>query len=199
VIKKRRHQKSVRWRVGCRESLQQLLILKRRRHPFDQHQRSELCTSFPATALTARDFCLNRPLQTKGDVHEQCELVIMEKIETRGLSPSQHIDDRSEEATSTIELSGVIKWFNVAKGYGFIVPDNGMSDVFLGMTCLRRGGFGVAQEGTRLSSKRCGDRTVCRLSASSPWTNCLRHAPCRYPLRRATAAFGAAPGWSRQG
>jgi CspA family cold shock protein len=49
-----------------------------------------------------------------------------------------------------IELSGVIKWFNAAKGYGFIVPDNGMSDVFLGRTCLRRDGFGIAQEGTRV-------------------------------------------------
>jgi CspA family cold shock protein len=74
----------------------------------------------------------------------------MDKIETKGLPPDPHIDDRSEAAASVIELSGVIKWFNAAKGYGFIVPDNGMSDVFLGRTCLRRDGFEVAQEGTRV-------------------------------------------------
>ena len=33
-----------------------------------------------------------------------------------------------------IEVAGVIKWFDVAKGYGFIVPDNGMADVLLHVT-----------------------------------------------------------------
>jgi cold shock protein len=49
-----------------------------------------------------------------------------------------------------IEISGAIKWFDVAKGYGFIVPDNGMPDVLLHATCLRRDGFQVAYEGARV-------------------------------------------------
>jgi CspA family cold shock protein len=49
-----------------------------------------------------------------------------------------------------IEIAGAIKWFDAAKGYGFIVPDNGMPDVLLHVTCLRRDGFETAQEGARI-------------------------------------------------
>ena len=49
-----------------------------------------------------------------------------------------------------IEVAGVIKWFDVAKGYGFIVPDNGMADVLLHVTCLRRDGYQTAYEGARV-------------------------------------------------
>src|SRR5260370_27764144 len=52
-----------------------------------------------------------------------------------------------EEAASVIELSGSIKWFDVSKGYGFIIPDNGMPDVLLHVTVLRRDGYQVAYEG----------------------------------------------------
>jgi CspA family cold shock protein len=55
-----------------------------------------------------------------------------------------------DEATSVIELSGVIKWFDVSKGYGFIVPDNGMPDILLHVTCLRRDGYQAAHEGARV-------------------------------------------------
>jgi CspA family cold shock protein len=55
-----------------------------------------------------------------------------------------------EEAASVIELSGSIKWFDVSKGYGFIIPDNGMPDVLLHVTVLRRDGYQVAYEGARV-------------------------------------------------
>jgi cold shock protein len=55
-----------------------------------------------------------------------------------------------DEAASVIELSGVIKWFDVSKGFGFIVPDNGMADILLHVTCLRRDGYQVAYEGARV-------------------------------------------------
>ncbi|HEY0567995.1 MAG TPA: cold-shock protein [Xanthobacteraceae bacterium] len=60
---------------------------------------------------------------------------------------SEHADEAAE---SIIELSGVIKWFDVSKGYGFIVPDNGMPDILLHVTCLRRDGFHTAHEGARI-------------------------------------------------
>ncbi len=55
-----------------------------------------------------------------------------------------------DEAQSVVEISGVIKWFDVAKGFGFIVPDNGQPDVLLHVTCLRRDGFQTAYEGARI-------------------------------------------------
>jgi cold shock protein len=60
------------------------------------------------------------------------------------------VDLGSESAANVIEMSGVIKWFDVAKGYGFIVPDNGRADVLLHVTCLRRDGFQTAYEGARV-------------------------------------------------
>ncbi len=48
------------------------------------------------------------------------------------------------------EVSGAIKWFDVAKGYGFIVPDDGGPDVLLHVTCMRRDGFQTAVEGARI-------------------------------------------------
>jgi len=55
-----------------------------------------------------------------------------------------------DTATDLVELTGVIKWFDVSKGFGFIVPDNGMPDVLLHVTCLRRDGFQTAYEGARV-------------------------------------------------
>jgi cold shock protein len=65
-----------------------------------------------------------------------------------GLRPD--VDLVNEAAAQVIEISGVIKWFDVAKGFGFIVPDNGMADVLLHVTCLRRDGFQTAYEGARV-------------------------------------------------
>ncbi len=48
------------------------------------------------------------------------------------------------------EVAGAIKWFDVAKGYGFIVPDGGGPDVLLHVTVLRRDGFQSAPEGARI-------------------------------------------------
>src|SRR5215468_4735680 len=67
-----------------------------------------------------------------------------------GIDTDRVIGDIGDEVASVIELSGVIKWFDVSKGYGFIVPDNGLPDILLHVTCLRRDGFQVAYEGARV-------------------------------------------------
>src|ERR1700743_1529905 len=53
-------------------------------------------------------------------------------------------------AANLVEISGVIKWFDASKGYGFIVPDNGAADVLLHVTVLRRDGYQTAYEGARV-------------------------------------------------
>nr|WP_245303906.1 cold-shock protein [Pseudorhodoplanes sinuspersici] len=55
-----------------------------------------------------------------------------------------------ETATDLIEISGTIKWFDVSKGFGFIVPDDGSADVLIHVTCLRRDGYQTAYEGARV-------------------------------------------------
>src|SRR6478752_1122768 len=54
------------------------------------------------------------------------------------------------ETANLVEMSGVIKWFDASKGYGFIVPDDGSTDVLLHVTVLRRDGFQTAYEGARI-------------------------------------------------
>lgn len=53
-------------------------------------------------------------------------------------------------SVDVIEVTGTIKWFDAGKGFGFIVPDNGMADVLLHVTCLRRDGYQTAYEGARI-------------------------------------------------
>jgi cold shock protein len=59
-------------------------------------------------------------------------------------------EELAGEPVELIEITGVVKWFDVAKGFGFIVPDNGMQDVLLHVTCLRRDGYQTILEGTRI-------------------------------------------------
>lgn len=60
-------------------------------------------------------------------------------------------DDVSLDASEdVIEVAGAIKWFDVSKGYGFIVPDDDMQDILLHVTCLRRDGYQTAHEGARI-------------------------------------------------
>jgi len=49
-----------------------------------------------------------------------------------------------------IEVAGAIKWFDISKGFGFIVPDDGEADVLLHVTCLRQDGYQTALEGARI-------------------------------------------------
>ncbi len=59
--------------------------------------------------------------------------------------------DVSQELPIDVKVvAGSIKWFDVSKGYGFIVPDDGTKDILLHVTTLRRDGFLTALEGARV-------------------------------------------------
>lgn len=49
------------------------------------------------------------------------------------------------------EVTGLIKWFDLAKGYGFIKPSSGpQGDILLHQTCVRQSGFKNAYEGAKV-------------------------------------------------
>jgi CspA family cold shock protein len=45
---------------------------------------------------------------------------------------------------------GTVKWFNDAKGYGFITPDGGGKDIFVHHTSIEMQGFRTLAEGERV-------------------------------------------------
>ncbi len=46
---------------------------------------------------------------------------------------------------------GIVKWFNPTKGYGFIQPEAGGSDVFVHVSAVERAEMSSLQEGQRIS------------------------------------------------
>src|SRR5215813_12804359 len=85
-----------------------------------------------------------------------------------GKEPSRLPGDahRDEEITPEVfEVSGSVKWFDPSKGYGFVVPDENLPDVLLHVSCLRRGGFQTACEGSRV---------VCEVAKSSKGLQAVR-------------------------
>ena len=54
-----------------------------------------------------------------------------------------------------LRISGFVKWFDVGRGYGFVIPDNGLPDVLLHLSCLKRDGFAAPARG-HAGRLRCG-------------------------------------------
>ncbi|KAF7007283.1 hypothetical protein CFC21_022231 [Triticum aestivum] len=49
-----------------------------------------------------------------------------------------------------MQITGVVKWFNETKGFGFITPDDGSKDVFVHFTAIQSHGFKTLAEGQRV-------------------------------------------------
>lgn len=66
-------------------------------------------------------------------------------------SPAQQMQPGGEAGADAVEtITGHVKWFDVAKGYGFIVPEAGGNDVLVHVTILKRDGFYAISEGARM-------------------------------------------------
>lgn len=61
--------------------------------------------------------------------------------------------------------TGTVKFFNAAKGFGFIAPDNGAADVFVHVTALERAGVSGLNEGDQVSFELEQDRRSGKLAA----------------------------------
>lgn len=105
--------------------------------------------------------------------------------------------DDDGDVADLFEVSGAIKWFDVAKGYGFILPDTGHGDVLLHVTCLRRDGFQTAMEGARVVClvKR-GDRGLQAFRVLSMDTSTAIH-PAEQPAQRTHVSVAAESGLER--
>ncbi len=56
----------------------------------------------------------------------------------------------TNEEDGTITMGGIVKWYKPDKGFGFIIPDDGMKDVFIHKTCLDRIEIEELQAGQRV-------------------------------------------------
>jgi CspA family cold shock protein len=55
--------------------------------------------------------------------------------------------------------TGTVKWFNATKGYGFIQPEDGSTDVFVHISAVERAGMNGLNEGQKLSYELATDKS----------------------------------------
>ncbi|ABS14392.1 MULTISPECIES: cold-shock protein [Brucella/Ochrobactrum group] len=63
--------------------------------------------------------------------------------------------------------TGTVKWFNTTKGFGFIQPDQGGTDVFVHISAVQRAGLATLDEGQKVSYEIVQDRRSGRSSADN--------------------------------
>ncbi len=57
---------------------------------------------------------------------------------------------RSDESPAGRQVDAKVKWFNAAKGFGFVTPADGTQDAFLPIGTLRKAGYEDVREGTTM-------------------------------------------------
>ncbi len=64
--------------------------------------------------------------------------------------------------------TGTVKWFNPAKGFGFITPDDGGKDVFVHITAVEGAGMGTLSEGQKVKFEVVEDPRGLKASDLAP-------------------------------
>ena len=62
---------------------------------------------------------------------------------------------------------GIVKWFNAAKGFGFIQPEGNSKDVFVHISAVERAGLSTLNEGQKVSFDIVADRRSGKSSADN--------------------------------
>jgi CspA family cold shock protein len=63
--------------------------------------------------------------------------------------------------------TGTVKWFNSTKGFGFIQPDNGSTDVFVHASAVERAGMRSLSDGQKISYEVVQDHKSGKSSAEN--------------------------------
>ena len=63
--------------------------------------------------------------------------------------------------------TGTVKWFNATKGFGFIQPDDGGTDVFVHISAVERAGLSSLNEGQKVSFEAMKDPQRGKTSAEN--------------------------------
>jgi CspA family cold shock protein len=64
-----------------------------------------------------------------------------------------------------IMQTGTVKWFNAQKGFGFIQPTSGSTDVFVHISAVERAGLSGLNEGQKVSYEIATDKRTGKASA----------------------------------
>jgi CspA family cold shock protein len=59
----------------------------------------------------------------------------------------ERLESLADSVDVSFEVTGVVKWFDAVKGYGFIIPEDGRDDVLVHLSCLKQAGRDVLEEG----------------------------------------------------
>ena len=82
----------------------------------------------------------------KGALVKHVAEVIDQGLLPVGIS-SDDSDLLGQDAGSIQKMSGIVKWYKPEEGFGFIVPEDGMKDVFIHKTCLEKHGIDMIEAG----------------------------------------------------
>lgn len=68
---------------------------------------------------------------------------------------------------AAVMATGTVKWFNPEKGFGFIQPESGGSDVFVHVSAAEQAGIRTLNEGQKLQYEIVTDRRTGKNSAGN--------------------------------